>query len=185
MQATKIRARTNDVAYQFRMGSGFPGDVNRTHPASIEPVINSTSSPMTAFGQAVLLDSSGFARPFTTGDQSNTVPAGYGVSVRPYPFQQSSASNFGQADFGSATPPAGVLDVLREGYIIVKIPASETPKKGDPVYVWATASAGSQVQGGFTSVYSAGNTTQFRKATFTASPDAQGYVEISIASSNP
>lgn len=181
----KTRMKTKDVAFQFRMGAGFPGDVNRTHPASIEPVLNSKTSPLGTFGQPVLLDASGNARPFTTSDQSNTVANGYGVAVRPYPFQQSAATNFGQADFGVATVPAGVVDILREGYIIVKIPAGETPKKGDPVYVWAAATAGNKTQGYFTSVYTAGSTTQFRKAVFNGSPDADGNVEISIWASNP
>ena len=35
----KTRQKTRDVAFTFRMGAGFAGDVNRTHPASIEPVM--------------------------------------------------------------------------------------------------------------------------------------------------
>ncbi len=179
---SKTRMKTRDAAFQFRMGAGFPGDVNRTHPASIEPALIDASAPPTAYGQAVLVDATTQGvRPFTTGDQSNTVAAGYGLTVRPYPTQQSSGSNFGAASFGAATPPAsGVIDVLRAGYIMSTVPSGQTPVKGGAVYVWATASSGAHVQGGIEAVYSAGNTTQLLNATFNGSPDANGNVEIAF-----
>lgn len=174
------RMKTRDVAFAFRMGAGFPGDVNRTHPASIEPCLINASAPPAFFGQAVLVGASG-VRPITTGDQSNTVAAGYGITVRPYPFQQSSASNYGAAAIGAGAPPVtGVVDVLRAGYIMGQIPTGQTPAKGAPVYVWATASSGSNIQGGFTSVYTALNTTQVLNATFNGPPDASGNVEIAF-----
>jgi len=179
----KTRMKTKDVAFTFRMGAGFPGDVNRTHPASIEPCLINAAAPPTAFGQAVLVDAtSQGVRPFVVGDQSNTVPAGYGITVRPYPFQQaSSASDFGAASIGAATPAVtGVMDVLRAGYIMAKIPTTQTPVKGDKVYVWAAATAGVHILGGLESVYSAGNTTQLLNATFNGSPDASGNVEIAF-----
>lgn len=174
----KMRMKARDVAFAFRMGAGFPGDVNRTHPAGIEPCKANSSTPPTAFGQPVLVDSTNGVRPFTTGDQSNTVAAGYGVTVRPFPFQQSSASNFGQADFGAAVPPGGAIDVLRAGYIMVQIPAGVVVKKGNPVYVWAVATSGAHIQGGVEGAYSAGNTTQLLNATFNGPADANGNVEI-------
>lgn len=178
----KTRMKTRDVAFQFRMGAGFPGDVNRTHPASIEPCLIDASAPPTAYGQPVLVDATTQGvRPFAAGDQSDTVAAGYGVTVRPYPFQQSSASNFGEAAIGAATPPVtGVMDVLRAGYIMGKVPAGQTAVKGAAVYVWAAASTGSHVIGGLETAYSAGNTTQLLNATFNGTPDADGNVEIAF-----
>jgi hypothetical protein len=35
--AAGSRARTLDAAITYRMGAGYPGDVNRAHPASIIP----------------------------------------------------------------------------------------------------------------------------------------------------
>lgn len=175
------RMKTRDAAFTFRMGAGFPGDVNRTHPVTIEPCLIDTAPP-TAYGQPVLINSATQGvRPFTTGDQSNTVPAGYGITVRPYPAQQSSGSNFGAASFGSATPPTtGVMDVLRAGYIMGYLPAGGAPVKGGKVYVWAVASSGAHVQGGLEAAYSAGNTTELLNATFNGSPDASGNVEIAF-----
>lgn len=178
----KIRMKTNDAAFQFRMGAGFAGDINRSHPASVEPTLIDASAPPTAYGQPVLVDpTTQGVRPFAAGDQSNTVPAGYGITVRPYPTQQSSASNFGAAALGAATPPVtGIMDVLRAGYIMVNLPAGGAPVKGGAVYVWAAASTGSHVLGGVEAAYSAGNTTQLLNATFNGSPDASGNVEIAF-----
>ncbi len=178
----KIRMKTKDAAFQFRMGAGFAGDVNRSHPASIEPTLIDASAPPTLYGQPVLVDATTQGvRPFASGDQSNTVAAGYGITVRPYPTQQSSASNFGAAALGAATPPVtGIIDVLRAGYIMVNLPAGGTPVKGGAVYVWAAASSGSHVLGAVEAAYTAGSTTQLLNATFNGSPDASGNVEIAF-----
>lgn len=177
-----IRMKTRDVAFAFRMGAGFAGDVNRTHPASIEPCLIDAGAPPTAYGQPVLVDATTQGvRPFAAADQSNTVAAGYGMTVRPYPIQQSSGTNYGQANLGAAVPPTtGVIDVLRAGYIMVNLPAGGTPVKGDPVYVWAAASSGAHVIGGVEAAYVAGSTTQLKNATFNGSPDANGNVEIAF-----
>ena len=45
------------LAFQFRMGAGFFGDVNRTHPFWVEPGLMDPTSPPTAYGQAVVVDS--------------------------------------------------------------------------------------------------------------------------------
>lgn len=178
----KIRMKTNDVAFTFRMGAGFQGDVNRTHPASIEPALIAASSPPTAYGQPVLVDATTQGvRPFAAGDQSDTVAAGYGLTVRPYPSQQSSGSNFGEANIGAAVPPAtGVIDVLRAGYIMVNLPFGGSPKKGDPVYVWSKASTGGHILGTCEAAASATNTTRLLNATFNGTPDANGNVEVAF-----
>jgi hypothetical protein len=175
-----IRMKTHDAAFPFRMGAGFPGDVNRTHPASIEPCLIDASAPPTAYGQAVLVDATTQGvRPYASGDQSDTVASGYGITVRPYPFQQSSASNFGAASFGAATPPVtGVMDVLRAGYIMALVVG--TAVKGAPVYVWSEASTGTHTLGGFEAVYSSGNTTKLANATFNGGSDASGVTEIAF-----
>lgn len=177
----KQRMKTKDVSFPFRMGAGFPGDVNRTHPVSIEPALTGNTPP-TAYGQPVLIDSTNQGvRPFAAGDQSNTVAAGYGITVRPYPTQQASASNYGSASIGAAVPPTtGAIDVMRSGYIMVNLPAGGSPVKGGPVYVWAAASTGNHVLGGVEAAYTAGSTTQLLNATFQGTPDANGNVEIAF-----
>lgn len=174
------RRRFCDVAFPYRMGAGFPGDVSRTHPASIEPVFNNSSTPMLHYGYFGVIDS-GALRPLAAGDQSDTVAlTAYGVSVRPFPFQASVGdSAFGGAAFGEATPPvSAAIDMLRSGYIIVK--AVGTAVKGAPVYVWTKAASGSHTLGGIEAAYSSTNTVQIAGATFNGAADANGYVEIAF-----
>lgn len=175
------RAKTRDVAFLYRMGAGSPGDVNRTHPASIEPCLMDTTNPPALFGVPVVVNptSQGVRGVLVADFGATTV---YGIAVRSYPIQQSSATNFGAIPFGTGAPAAGQpLDVLRSGYIMVQLPAgAPTPKKGGAVFIWAAATTGVHVLGGFESVTSAGNTIALdpSRTTFNGSPDANGVVEI-------
>ncbi len=177
---TVVRARTADAAFQFRMGAGFPGEVNRVHPASVEPTKIDGTNPPNRFGDAVLIDgTSNGSRKFIAGDTAVTMP--WGFAVRPYPFQRRTG---GDSDaLGSATPPtAGAMDVLRAGYILAQLnDVAATPKKGDPVFVWCAATSGIHVQGGVEVVASGGNTAALdpNKFQFNGAPDSSGVVEIS------
>ena len=176
------RARTRDAAgavFTYRMTGGFPGDVNRTHPASIEPCLIDASAPPTAYGQAVLVDGTAHSiRPFTAGDNSLTDL--YGVTVRPFPLQQNSTTG----SFGSATPPVtGVIDVIRAGYVVVQLGngALTGAFKGGTVYVDTSSSTGNYVQGGFQAA-AGGQTVATMNGTtlFNGSEDAKGWVELSV-----
>ena len=117
MSKQKIRARTRDVAFPYRMGAGFPGTVNRTHPASIVPRKINTSTPPLAYGMGVLVTANS-VRQIAAGDTA--VTRLYGIAVRPYPTQQQSGGM--TATIGAATPPtSGVMDVLRSGFISVRV----------------------------------------------------------------
>jgi hypothetical protein len=177
-----------DVAIQFRMQAGFAGDVNRTHPASIEPALLNATTPPTAFGQAVLADTAGptnTVRMLGSGDASVTDI--YGITVRPFPVQASSTpGNYGatgtaSAPFGTAGPPALFpVDVLRAGYIMVQLnPTQASPTKGATVYVRTGATSGNNIQGGFETTASTSATLSSRY-TYNGPADASGNVEICI-----
>lgn len=175
------RARTLDVSFTFRMGSGFPGDVNRTHPASIVAANMHTTQPVRQYGHAGLYDAAtGTVRGFQAGDSAVTKLAG--ALVRPYPTQATSASL--NSPIGSATPPVGpaIVDVLEEGFMMVKIDniAAGAPTKGGAVFVWCAASAGNDVQGGFRCAASAGNAAAIANARFTGPADANGVAEVQV-----
>ena len=177
------RMKTRDVAFQFRMGAGFPGDVNRTHPASIEPTLINSAAPPLFFGEAVKIDpTSQGITPFVAGDTA--VTNAYGVTVRSFPTQQSSTSNFGAIGIGAtvAPPTSGTQDILRSGYIIVQLGNNVWPnaKKGAAVFIWVAASTGNHVQGQFEDTASAGNTMALdpTKYIFNGTPDANGVVEL-------
>lgn len=152
------RHRTCDTvagtAISFRMGAGFPGAVNRSHPASIEPVLIDASAPPTLYGQAVLIDATTQGvRPFAVGDQALT--DAYGVTVRPFPLQANTAT----PTLYSGTPPVtGLMDVLKFGYIMIGFNKSgSAPVKNGQAYIWTAATSGTHIQGGWETGAPSGN----------------------------
>jgi hypothetical protein len=173
------------MAFQFRMGAGNIGSVNRYHPATIEPTpINSTTPP--SIGLAAVIDATAKTLRLVQAGDTALVDI-YGIPVRPWPFQQgnSASPNFsGAVGFATTTPVSnqyGVWDVLRSGYIIV--PINGAPGKGDAVNVWVAASLGVHTQGGFEASSTGGSTiaiTGNDKTTFQGAPDAFGAGEIAF-----
>lgn len=175
------RAHTQDVAFPFRMGVGFPGDVTRTRPFTIYPVLgNTTSQTPRLHGDPVLVNAAdNTVRGLIAGDGSATPLAIYGIVARPYPFQQ--ASGGPNAAIGASAPPVGgIMDVCRQGVIIGKLPAGATVAKGGTVYAWAAATAGNNIQGGFVAAANSTNTVTITNAKWLGPADANGYVEIEI-----
>lgn len=177
-----FRARTCDVAFSYRMGAGFPGDVNRTHPFSVlAGLVNTSVQVPRLYGDPTIVDTSTNSyRGLVVADQSNsTAVVCDGVVVRPYPTQQSTGGATASLGTG-ASPSSGVIDILRSGYIMVKIPSGQPVTKKGAVYAWCAASSGAHVLGGFEGAYSAGNTVQISNAYFTGPADSSGNVEIEL-----
>jgi hypothetical protein len=144
------RTLTCDAAFPFRMGAGFPGAVNRSHPMTIESAMMDPANPVGAYGLAVLADaaSPNGVRGVLASDSAIT--AIFGIAVRPFPVSPQSATNFGAAAFGSVAPSTLLpLDVLKAGYIMVNLNGVTAVTKGGLVYVYYGTSTGSHVQGGF------------------------------------
>lgn len=178
VRRSRGRFRTCDTSFTFRMGAGFAGDVNRGHPASIQPCLIDPNAPPTAYGQAVLVDAtSQGVRPLVAGDIAVTEI--WGVTARPYPIQQpTTANNYGAAPYGSITPPAlQPIDVLRGGYIMVQVVGN--PVKGGSVYIWCAASGGGHTIGGFEAAASSGNTAALdANYQWNSPPDSSGIAEL-------
>jgi hypothetical protein len=175
----RIRALTHDVAFGFRMGAGFAGDVNRTHPFSVLPALQHATQAVANYGAAVQLDpATNTVKGFVAGDTAVTKIAG--VAVRPYPIQQASGGM--SASIGAASPPGAgnVIDYLRSGFIMVKINPAQAVRRGDPVFVWCAATAGADIQGMFRGAVSAGNTAAIANAIFMGPADANGNCEIEV-----
>lgn len=173
------------TALLYRMQGGFPGDVNRTHPASIVPALNDASTPVLTAGLVAMFNgASDDVRSVATGDaQSNgtTTLRIAGVTVRSYPIQQPTAAvAYAPAAIGAPEPlPAGqYIDVLDDGFIMGVVVG--TPNKGDPVYIWASASSGAHIQGGFEASSSGTNTFGLDNAYFNGPPDSLGNVEVRV-----
>jgi hypothetical protein len=160
----KVRDASFPMAITFRMGGLYPGMVTRTHPQWIEPnKADLTNGPLLA-GQAVKLNTAKTAViAFATGATDTMI---YGVVVRVYPFQQYVLNGD-----GTQVTPAPVVDVLREGYIGVKVTGA--PNKGDPAYVNLTDAS-----------FAATGTTALTNAHFNGLPDAAGNAELVVTIQN-
>lgn len=177
----KIRAKTRDISFSYRMGAGFPGDVNRMHPASIVPsLINTATQVPRAYGDPVLVGADGVSlRGLVAADGSATPGVIYGFTVRPFPVQQLTGGT--TSAIGSATPPtSGIMDALRSGFIMAKVPAGATTVKGGTVYAWAAATSGSNIQGALVAASSTTNTYTISNAKFNGPADASGNVEVEV-----
>ena len=86
--ACKVR----DVAFAFRMGAGFAGAVNTSHPANIRGFLKDATNPPTFFGQPVMINASANSvRAVLDTDRTGGATDVFGVVVRPYPFLGSTA----------------------------------------------------------------------------------------------
>jgi len=174
------RNKFSDEALQFRMRAGFPGDVNRSHPASIEPVMQHASTPPLGFGLAAIGDpTTNTVRGALAGDTA--IVTVDGITVRPYPFQPSTASGYGAVPFNNNPPlPPGALDILKRGYILTKLSGTGTPGKYSPAFLWVAASSGAHIQGGFEVAATGGSTAAITNVVFNGPPDANGICEVII-----
>lgn len=178
------RSKTADVAFNLRMGAGSPGDITRhTPPGTIEQCLVAAVTPPTGYGQAVLADglSDNAVRLVQAGDSALT--AIYGVTVRPFPFQQSTTSSaYGGNTFGGGVLAANQpVDVLRSGYILgyINLTGAVAAVKGAAVFVWVAASSGAHIQGSFETAATGGSTIALdAKTTFSGGVDASNFGEI-------
>lgn len=172
--------RTCDVAFPYRMGAGFAGDINRTNPFSALQGLINTTTPPRAYGDPVLVNAAdNTLRGLVPGDNNATAAAVYGITVRPYPTQQQSGGM--GASIGPAVPPtSGMADFLRQGFIMVKLPAGAVVAKGSQAFIWCAATASTNIQGGFVATASAGNTLPVSNAAFTGPADATGIAELEV-----
>jgi hypothetical protein len=158
------------AAFLYRMGSGIAGDISRRAQSRVEPQIQSSATPFSAYGLVGKMSGGKFV-PFTGSETTANV---YGVLVRSFP------TNSGTDPLGTATPNQGnvPVDVLRSGYMTVKCNAG-TPAAGGQVYVRVAAATGSKPLGGVEAVADSTNTIT-PNATFMGPADANGNVEIAF-----
>lgn len=167
--------RTHDISFGYRMPAGFPGDVNRTHPASIVPgIMNTTVQAPRLFGDPVVIDTATNSyRGVTAGDITTFAVDGF--VVRPYPTQQTTGGL--TASIGGGAPSINQpVDVLSDGFIMAKCYVG-APLKGGAVYVYTGVSTGSHVQGGLEAAAVA-NATLISNAFWNGPADSNGVTEL-------
>lgn len=158
-------------AFKFRMPAGIPGDVSRKESATVEPNVIDSAAPPTVYGNVVKMVS-GKIRPFAGGEAATDV---YGLLVRPYP------TNAGTDGLGTSTPPtSGPCDVLKRGYLNVKLNGNRSATKGGAVYVRVAAAQDptSKPIGGFEAEDDGDRTVTLDNAYFTGAEDENGNIEI-------
>lgn len=121
------------VAFKYRMPAGIPGATNRVEHLTAEAQIMDTAFPVLLFGVPVKLVS-GLVRPIASGDAASLV---YGFLIRPYPTQNVGAPYTAPTDgFGGGVPNTQDLaNVMRRGYMTVKLNNVTAATKGGQVYV--------------------------------------------------
>jgi len=160
------------------MPAGIPGDVNRAQHHTVEVQVIQASGQTghpTAYGIPVVLDATSHnVRAVGASDTSAVI---YGFLVRPFPAVSS------QDAVGVSTPPlTGPCDVMRRGYMSVKLSGTTAAVKGGVVYVWANTATGSHIQGGFEAADpTTSNGFALSRATFMGPADANGITEIALA----
>jgi hypothetical protein len=163
------------VAFLYRMDTGYPGDVNRKHDATVQAESINTTTPPAGYGIMVVMDApTGTIRPPVTADLA---PSFSGMYVRPYPRQSNLSMNdpLGQA----TTPTSGNGDVLKRGYMLCRLnAASPAVVKGQAVGVWTGAVTTGNPAGGVTGAAPAAGSVVAINATFMGPADANGMTEI-------
>lgn len=156
------------TSFLYRMPSGIPGDISRRENMTVESVPFDPNAAFSAYGLFGKI-ASGKLQPVGAGDAATAV---YGLLVRPYPTQSA------QEPLGTATPPtSGIANVLRRGYMTVKLTSGTAALNGQ-VYVRVATPSGPKVIGGIEAAADGTNTIAITNCTFMGSADASGNVEI-------
>lgn len=171
--STRVRARTRDVAYEFRMPAGIAGDINRSFAATVESCMISNATQgdnPTVFGVGLVIDAANHvARLPKVGDA-----ALYGLFVRPYP------TNSSQDGLGTSTPAnGGVGDILRRGYMTIHLYGATAAVKGAKAYCRIQNAGAGQIIGGIEAAADGANTID-ANAVFMGPADAEGNVEVAF-----
>ncbi|HEY8354204.1 MAG TPA: hypothetical protein VIK69_04240 [Methylophilaceae bacterium] len=158
------------VAFLNRMPYGIPGDVTRPSQAKIETQVFNPNAAFPAYGLFGKIDTGKFV-PIGSGDSATDV---YGILVRPYPTTGKNASD----PLGTSVPlNQGAADVLRSGYVNVKVNAG-VPTVGGAVYIRVADAAPGQPIGGIEAAPDSTDTILVAGATFMSGADANGNAEI-------
>lgn len=160
------------MAIQFRMPAGIPGVANRLHDATIEAQILDAALPPLHYGTGVVMDAA--TGQIRAPNATDTAASVYGLFVRPYPTQA------GQDPLGTDTPPvSGVCNILKRGYMTVKLLGATAAVKGAPVHLGIAASGGGNIAGGITAdAPAAGTIIALTNAYFMGAADPAGNTEI-------
>lgn len=168
------------VAFTFRMPSGIPGTINRAQHLTVEPQLVDTTAGHTpqSYGLPMVMDATtSKMRVVLAGDTPATI---YGFNVRPYP--TAGGSNVNDPLGQSIPAQAGIVNIMRRGYMMVLLGGTTAAKPGTPVFVRVGGAVTGKPLGGLEAVIdptTPANTIQIN-ATWMGPSDAQGNCEIAF-----
>lgn len=167
------------VAFVFRMPYGFPGSVNRIESATIQAAPVNVALPPLFFGNPVkLLAADGTVTPIANGDTAALV---WGFAARTYPNNTNSWPNAGfNTSTPGAPPTSGPIDILRRGFIMVKINNVTVAQPGGGVFVRVADPAPLTPIGGLEAAADGGDCVVIPGARFTGAQDSNGIAEIEV-----
>jgi len=170
------------TALMYRMNAGIPGEVSRfqTYGCTISPERQHNTTPLTQYGQvAIMAAANAGVRPATAGDVTDDME--WGFLVRPFPGADIGVGfPAGVVDFGAGTPfTKGIVDIMRRGFMTIKLGGATAAAKGGVGYLWTAASAAPHVQGQLEAAAVTTNGFVMNRVRFMGPADASGNTEIS------
>ena len=167
------------VAFLFRMPSGVPGATNRAEHLTIEAGLPLVGFLPPGYGLPLAIDPpTGRYRAIVGTDTAAMI---VGMFVRPYP-----SNSFGTASDGLGTIVnfgnyAGVINVMRRGYMTVLLGGVAAAAKGGTVFVRVAAPVAGKPLGGLEAAADAANTVALPNTWYFMGPaDAQGNCELAM-----
>lgn len=165
---------SGNMAFLYRMPAGVAGALSRPDEAVVETQMYDATSAPSAFGQAVVITSSG--EKMSTPTAASTGEAVYGFNVRVWP---SIGGNLEQG-FEDGTPhTAAPAPIMTRGYMTVRCHAG-TPAKGGQVYVRVQNAANGKPVGGVEAAADGANTVAVPHCIFMGGMDASNNTEIRL-----
>lgn len=154
------------------MPAGIPGSITRAGQSTVEAEILDPTNYPTVYGVPVVIDAT--TKQLRKVMAADTPALLQGFYVRPYP------TNNNQDGLGTSTPPtSGIANVLKRGYISVKLNVGTAVKEGI-VYTRITANGGNTIIGGVEATADSTNTIIMANAFFKGPADASGNVEVAF-----
>jgi hypothetical protein len=153
------------------MPIGVPGDLSRQQ-AIVESYQNFVTTPVLFYGLPVKMSASPDSVTGIVAADTSAVVLGFAVR-KFYGYTRAAGSE----SFGSGAPPDGPIDIMKEGYMVVRNNFG-TPVKEGAVHVRIAVPSGQRVIGGIEAVADGANTFVLAGANFTGGADSEGNAEI-------
>ena len=167
------------TAFLYRMPSGISGACNRTEHLTVEAGLPLVGFLPPGYGLPLAIDPpTGRYRAVGAGDTAAMV---VGMLVRPYPSGSLGTMSDGLGNVTNFGTYAGVINVMRRGYMTVLLGGVAAAAKGGTVFVRIAAPVAGKPMGGLEAAADAANTVALPSTWYFMGPaDAQGNCEISV-----